>query len=149
MSLNESFMNRWKVAGEFERSKNITVGSNNPFGVMNAAFHSSPSFIQMLLYPDRMSNFVNSLASLTLSMRSEMRGRVCVFDGVLVDVSVVLARSDSFILLSNVEKGGCLGGHGRSYFSIPEVFFDEVVCCFLFVRGEWVDFPYSWFECFI
>ena len=75
MSLNESFMNRWKVAGEFERPKNITVGSNNPFGVMKAAFHSSPSFIQMLLYPDLMSNFVNSLASLTLSMRSEMRGR--------------------------------------------------------------------------
>ena len=75
MSLNESFMNRWKVAGEFESPKNITVSSNNPFGVMNAAFHSSPSFIRMLLYPDQMSNFVNSLASLTLSMRSEMRGR--------------------------------------------------------------------------
>ena len=75
MSLNESFMNRWKVAGEFESPKNITVGSNSPFGVMNAAFHSSPSLIRMLLYPDQMSNFVNSLASLTLLMRSEMRGR--------------------------------------------------------------------------
>ena len=49
MSLNKSFMNLWKVAGEFERPKNITVSSNNPFGVMNAAFYLSPSLIQMLL----------------------------------------------------------------------------------------------------
>ena len=49
MSLNELFINHWKVAGEFERPKNITVSSNNPFGVMNAAFHSSPSLIRMLL----------------------------------------------------------------------------------------------------
>ena len=75
MSLNKLFMNRWKVAGEFESPKNITVGSNSPLGVMKAAFHSSPSLIRMLLYPDQMSNFVNSLASLTLLMRSEMRGR--------------------------------------------------------------------------
>ena len=80
MSLNESFMNRWKVAGEFESPKNITVGSNSPFGVMNAAFHSSPSLIR----------------------KGE---RVGVFNGVLIDVSVVLARSDPFVLLSNIEEG--------------------------------------------
>ena len=50
MSLNESFMNRWKVAGELHRPKNITVGLNSPLLVMKAAFHWSPSRMQMLLY---------------------------------------------------------------------------------------------------
>src|SRR6266481_4939975 len=48
----------WKVAGELVRPKNITCGSNNPFGVLNAAFHSSPFLIRMLLYPHRISNLV-------------------------------------------------------------------------------------------
>lgn len=39
MSLKESFINLWKVTGEFDSPKNIMVGSNNPFEVMNAAFH--------------------------------------------------------------------------------------------------------------
>ena len=34
----------------------------------------------------------------------------------------------------------------EGHFSIPEVFFDEVVCGFLFVGGEWVDLSYFWFE---
>jgi len=37
------------VAGEFVSLKNITVGLNRPSGVRKAAFHSSPSLIQMLL----------------------------------------------------------------------------------------------------
>jgi hypothetical protein len=51
----------WKVAGEFMRPKNITVGSNSPFGVRKAAFHLSPSLMQMLLYPYRTSNLVKSV----------------------------------------------------------------------------------------
>jgi len=39
----------WKVAGEFVNPKNITVGSNNPSGIMNAAFYLSPFFIHTLL----------------------------------------------------------------------------------------------------
>src|SRR6266403_1159770 len=46
ISQNMQFMVRWKVAGELVRPKNITHGSNSPFGVLNAAFHSSPSLIQ-------------------------------------------------------------------------------------------------------
>ena len=49
----------WKVAGEFVRPKNITVGSNSPSEVLKAAFHSSPSSILTLLYPHRMSNLEN------------------------------------------------------------------------------------------
>ena len=39
----------WNIAKEFISPKNITIGSNNPSGVMNAAFHSSLSFIYTLL----------------------------------------------------------------------------------------------------
>ena len=74
MSLNESFMNLWKVAGEFDNPKNMTVGLNNPLDVMKAAFHWSPSLILMLLYLDQISNFVKIVVSLTMSMRSDIRG---------------------------------------------------------------------------
>ena len=37
------------VAGEFVSPKNITVGSNDPSGVVNTCFPSSPSFIHTLL----------------------------------------------------------------------------------------------------
>ena len=49
----------WNIAGKFVNLKNMSVGSNSPRFVWNAAFHSSPSLIQMLLYPHRMSSFVN------------------------------------------------------------------------------------------
>ena len=39
----------WNVAGEFVSPKNITVGSNSPLFIENAAFHSSPSFMRILL----------------------------------------------------------------------------------------------------
>ena len=61
--------------GELDNLKNMTVGSNNPLEVMKAAFHWSPSLIRMLLYLDWMSNFVKSWASLTLLIRSDIKGR--------------------------------------------------------------------------
>ena len=39
----------WNITREFMSPKNITVGLNNSSRVMNAAFHSSPSFICTLL----------------------------------------------------------------------------------------------------
>src|SRR6266478_2990119 len=60
ISLNMRFMVRWKVAGELVSPKNITRGSNSPFRVLKAAFHSLPSLILMLLYPHHMSNLVKS-----------------------------------------------------------------------------------------
>ena len=59
---------------ELHSPKNITVGSNSPNFVLNAAFHSSPERIQILLYPHRTSNFVKCLAPFKLSKRSETRG---------------------------------------------------------------------------
>src|SRR6266566_9640431 len=64
----------WNVAGELVRPKNITVGSNNPSGVRNAPFHSSPSLMRMLLYPHRTSNFVNRVLLLSQSIVCGMRG---------------------------------------------------------------------------
>ena len=40
----------WNIAGEFVKPKNVTLGSNRPWFVMNAAFHSSPSLMRTLLY---------------------------------------------------------------------------------------------------
>src|SRR6266478_6403938 len=58
----------WNVAGEFVSPKNITVGSNRPSGVRKAAFHSSPSLIRILLYPQRTSTFVKSVHTHSRSM---------------------------------------------------------------------------------
>src|SRR5277367_2755679 len=59
----------WKVAGEFQRPKNMTVGSNNPRLVLKAAFHWSPSLIQTLLYPDLRSSLVKYRAPRSWSIR--------------------------------------------------------------------------------
>ena len=74
MSRKESFMNCWNIAGELVSPKHITVGSKRPLCVIKAAFHWWPSLMQMLLYPQQTSNLVNSLASLSMLMRSEMSG---------------------------------------------------------------------------
>jgi hypothetical protein len=60
--------------GELVSLKNITVGSNKPSLVIKAAFHSSPSLIRMLLYPQRMSNLVYSEQPFSRSISSGIRG---------------------------------------------------------------------------
>src|SRR6267142_2989653 len=64
----------WNVAGELVSPKNITVGSNRPSCVRNTAFHSSPSLMQTLLYPQRISNFVKRVHPLSRSITSGMSG---------------------------------------------------------------------------
>src|SRR5712671_3197198 len=73
-SLNIAFIMAWKVAGEFVRPKNMTIGSYSPSLVMKAAFHSSPALIRTLLYPQRTSNLVNSAFPLTRLISWGMRG---------------------------------------------------------------------------
>ena len=65
----------WKVAGEFVRPKNMTVGSNNPSEVLKAAFHSSPSLIWMLLYPHHTLNLENICFSARSWISSAMSGK--------------------------------------------------------------------------
>jgi len=71
---NIVFIIIWNVVGELVRPKNMTVGSNNPSGVRNAAFHSSPGLIQILLYPHRTSNLVNRVHPANRSMTEGIRG---------------------------------------------------------------------------
>ncbi|KAF8228742.1 hypothetical protein L208DRAFT_1290049, partial [Tricholoma matsutake] len=75
MSRKRSFIMAWNVAGELHSPKNITIGSNSPRLVLNAAFHSSPFFICTLWYPHRMSSFMKNLAPFSLSKRSPISGR--------------------------------------------------------------------------
>jgi len=41
----------WKIADVLEKPKYITVVSKRPHLVINTIFHSSPSLMQILLYP--------------------------------------------------------------------------------------------------
>jgi hypothetical protein len=64
----------WNVAGELHNPKNITVGSNSPLCVLNAAFHWSLSLILILLYPHRTSALVKYFAPFSLSIVLDIRG---------------------------------------------------------------------------
>src|SRR5229473_8649456 len=66
----------WKVAGELVSLKNITIGSKSPSGVRKAAFHSSPFWMQMLLYPQCMSNLVKRVQPARWSMVWGMSGEM-------------------------------------------------------------------------
>src|SRR5229473_1889563 len=76
---NIVFIIIWKVVGEFIRLKNMTVGLKSPSGVRKAAFHSSPSFMHILLYPHCISNLVNNVHPLRWSIVCGMRGETLWF----------------------------------------------------------------------
>ena len=61
-SLKMSFIMVWKEAGLLVGPKNMTRGSKRPQFVWKVAFHSSPSLIHTLLYPQHTSSFVKYLA---------------------------------------------------------------------------------------
>src|SRR5216683_6467795 len=65
---NSVFIIDWKVAGELQSPKNITVGSYSPSLVVKVAFHSWPFLICTALYPQRMSNFVKRVHPLRRSV---------------------------------------------------------------------------------
>ena len=65
-------------------------------------------------------------------------------DGMFVDVSIVLARAESTILLFDEEERGCLWRVGRANLSGSEIFVEEVFGGFVFVRGERIYFPNLW-----
>lgn len=77
--LKISSINAWKVAGELHSPKNMTVSSNSLRFVLNAAFHSSPFLIHMLLYPYRTSSLVKYQAPFSLSNRLATNGNGYVF----------------------------------------------------------------------
>src|SRR6266853_4754374 len=76
---NSIFIMAWKVAGELQSPKNITVGSYSPSLVMKVAFHLWPFFIRTVLYPHRMSNFVKRVHPLRQSVSWGISGRGYLF----------------------------------------------------------------------
>ena len=51
MSAKISFMNHWNIAGALVSPNGITKYSKVPYQVQKVVFHSSPSLMQILLYP--------------------------------------------------------------------------------------------------
>src|SRR5882724_9933850 len=111
-SLKMSFIIVWNVAGLFVRLKNMTRGSKRPQFVQKAAFHSSPSLIQTLLYPQ---GFVQLSEILGLGLQDfvedvkDQREKVGVLHGHSVEFPVVLDQAKASILHLNEEDWGCHG----------------------------------------
>jgi len=60
------------MAGEFVNPKNMTVGSKDSSGVVNATFYSSSFLILTLLYPYLRSIFINTFLVPIFLITSEM-----------------------------------------------------------------------------
>ena len=69
----------WNVAGELVSLKYMTMGSQTPKQVLNAAFHWSPSHMQMLLYPHRMSKVEKMKELASADIDSLMFGKGVLF----------------------------------------------------------------------
>ena len=74
---------------------------------------------------------------------------VCISDSMVVEVSVILARSEASILFLDEEERGSLGGLGRTDFPRMEVFIDELICGLSFFDREGIKFSYFWDEGFV
>src|SRR6266850_3891472 len=99
----------WNVAGELVSPKNITVGSNRPSCVRNAAFHLSPSLMRILLYPQRISNFVNRVQpAKSIDYFRYERGDISIFLCPFVNRSIVLYWVEFAIFLFDKEKICCI-----------------------------------------
>ena len=73
--LQDFFIIVWNIASELVSLKNITASLNDPFSVVNAAFHLSSSFIHTLLYPHHRSIFVNTFFVLIFYTMSKIKGK--------------------------------------------------------------------------
>ena len=74
---------------------------------------------------------------------------VCISDSMAVEVSVILAGLEAFILFLNEEERGSLGGFGQMDFPRMKVFVDELICGLPFLDREGIEFSYLWDEGFI
>src|SRR5258707_12493678 len=129
-----SFIIIWNVMGELHSPKNMTVGSNSPQLVQNAAFHSSPSLIHTLLNPHWRSSTVKNSVSWRQVRTSEMR--VGVLDHDLIQLLIVLYKVKQTILLLDKEHRGSHGGLGWTDAAICKVLLEEVIKLLLFCRGQ-------------
>ena len=66
-----------------------------------------------------------------------------------IEVSIVLARSESTVLFLDKEERRCLGRLGRADLSRMKVFINEVICGLSFFYQEGMKFPNLWDKGFI
>ena len=59
-----------------------------------------------------------------------------------IEISVVLARSETSILFLNAEERGSLGGLGQTDFPRAKVFIDELICSLSLFDREGIEFSY-------
>ena len=68
--------------------------------------------------------------------------RVGIFDRVLIEIAIILARSQSTVLFLNKETWGGLGGSGFPNLARLEVFIDERLTCYRLLRVHGIGFGY-------
>ena len=73
---------------------------------------------------------------------------VSVLDCVFIEISIILTRPQSTVLLLNKEEGRGLGGPGLPNLAGFEVFINEFFACFGLFRIYGVGFGYLWGEGF-
>ena len=66
-----------------------------------------------------------------------------------IEISVILARSETSILFFDKEERRGLGGFGWTDFPRAKVFVDELICGLPFFDREGIEFPYFWDEGFV
>ena len=75
--------------------------------------------------------------------------RVCVTDGVFVDIAIVLTGSEATVLLFDKEERGSLWGVRGANFASFQIFVKKVFRCFSFFGGEGVYLADLRFERFV
>ena len=74
----------------------------------------------------------------------DQREGVRVSDGVFIEVTIVLAGSESAVLFLDKEEGRCLRGFRRADLPGAKVFINEVIGSLSFFYREGVKFPNLW-----
>ena len=72
----------------------------------------------------------------------DKREGVCISDSVFIEISVVLAGSESAVLYLDKEERRSLRRFGQADFPGAEVFIYEFICGLLFFYQEGIEFPY-------
>ena len=135
--VHERLESRWSIAeskehdGRFKESKRSDKCSFSLVFFANANIIKSP--------PDIEFGENCGVLHIVNQFRDKRQG-VGIADGMGVQVSIVLARTERTIFLCYKEKGGSLRGFGRYNSSSLKVFIDEGFAHFLFLWVERVHF---------
>ena len=150
ISQKESDMNRWNVGGGVCHAKKhdrgfIESSVGDESGLPLVAFLDvdvvvSPSYVK-LSKDLGILEFVDEVR--------DQREGICVLDGVFIEVTIVLARSESAVLFLDKEEWRCLGRLRWADLSRAKVFINEVVGGLPFFYRERVEFADLWDKRFV